>query len=373
MGSFCAHQQCSLMSDLQPARARSAIASNLISRALDRQPQWGSTGRPVPPSNLIKIKGWKLSSAGQKQARSPPLASADGGGGGSIPINPRLTGGNDDEDASHKDTENILTEAGMSASELPADMQAALSRGALSAEILLRWIRLAALPVIGSLAKVSPAFRDRVLGNPRFLLVLFIELAMGCSAKLTAEARQRGDAFKKEMNFVLSDLALEIVGDISIVWLLSPKVSFSVAPASALARWSAALPGFASQRGGFPLAQRAQTFLYRGVQFFGIGFFASVVGHGLTKYLLERQEAASGEKSEKPLAPVLDNSLAWGGFMAASSNTRYQIVATLEERLLDPFVHNPLLKTVLTFALRFGNTFVGSENWVQYASMIGIQ
>lgn len=39
--------------------------------------------------------------------------------------------------------------------------------------------------------------RDRVLGNPRFLLVLFIELAMGCSAKLTAEARQRGDAFKK--------------------------------------------------------------------------------------------------------------------------------------------------------------------------------
>lgn len=49
---------------------------------------------------------------------------------------------------------------------------------------------------------------------------------------------------------------------------------------------------------------------------------------------VERQEAATGEKSDKALAPVLDNSLAWGGFMAGSSNTRYQIVNTLEERLL---------------------------------------
>lgn len=39
--------------------------------------------------------------------------------------------------------------------------------------------------------------RDRVLGNPRFLLVLFIELAMGISAKTTAEYKQRGDNFFK--------------------------------------------------------------------------------------------------------------------------------------------------------------------------------
>jgi Protein RETICULATA-related len=29
-----------------------------------------------------------------------------------------------------------------------------------------------------------------------------------------------------------------------------------------------------------------------------------------------------------------DNSLGWGSFMAVSSNTRYQIVNTIEERLM---------------------------------------
>ena len=31
---------------------------------------------------------------------------------------------------------------------------------------------------------------------------------------------------------------------------------------------------------------------------------------------------------------MLQNSLAWGGFLAVSSNTRYQIVAGIEERIL---------------------------------------
>lgn len=39
----------------------------------------------------------------------------------------------------------------------------------------------------------------------------------------------------------------------------------------------------------------------------------------------------------------------------------------------DPFVHTPLLKTVLTFALRFGNTFVGGAQWVELAALVGLQ
>ena len=49
---------------------------------------------------------------------------------------------------------------------------------------------------------------------------------------------------------------------------------------------------------------------------------------------VEKQEAASGVRSEKALASVMDNSLGWGSFMLVSSNTRYQIVNTIEERLL---------------------------------------
>lgn len=41
-----------------------------------------------------------------------------------------------------------------------------------------------------------------------------------------------------------------------------------------------------AQRGNFPAAQRLVTFLYRGLQFSIIGFFASVVGHSATKFLV---------------------------------------------------------------------------------------
>ncbi len=36
----------------------------------------------------------------------------------------------------------------------------------------------------------------------------------------------------------------------------------------------------------------------------------------------------------KELAPVWDNSIAWGGFMATSANLRYQLVNGIEDRLL---------------------------------------
>lgn len=75
--------------------------------------------------------------------------------------------------------------------------QDALARGALSAELLRRWLRLARTPLLGPLAKAVPGFRDRILGNPRFLLVLAIELAMGVSAKTSAEMKARGDKFGK--------------------------------------------------------------------------------------------------------------------------------------------------------------------------------
>lgn len=44
-----------------------------------------------------------------------------------------------------------------------------------------------------------------------------------------------------------------------------------------------------------------------------------------------------GEDPEKELAPVWDNSIAWGGFMATSANLRYQLVNGFEDRVLVRF------------------------------------
>ena len=58
------------------------------------------------------------------------------------------------------------------------------------------------------------------------------------------------------------------------------------------------------------MAQRVTTYLYRGLQFLAIGFSASVIGHGLTKYMVSRAiqgmtSAASELPSQAPAQPAL--------------------------------------------------------------------
>lgn len=51
----------------------------------------------------------------------------------------------------------------------------------------------------------------------------------------------------QEFDFVLSDMALEVIGDFAVVWLLSPKKSFSPQANTAVARYINRLPGHCLQ------------------------------------------------------------------------------------------------------------------------------
>ena len=51
----------------------------------------------------------------------------------------------------------------------------------------------------------------------------------------------------QEIDFVMSDLSLEIIGDFAIVWLLSPKKSFSPAPIGGVSQFASQLPGHSLQ------------------------------------------------------------------------------------------------------------------------------
>jgi len=269
---------------------------------------------------------------------------------------------------------------------LPKDMAGALSRGALSMGYVRLWLKASTTPLLGALVRAFPGFRDRVLGNPRFLLVLAIEELIGCSARMAGEIQGRpGDRFWKEINFVASDMSLEVIGDFFIVWLLSPRACFAPRSSSAAARALAGLPAHCLQVGGYTLAQRLGALALRGAQFFAVGAGAAALGHSATVAMVERQKAAAAARGEKPpklkkgetppkeLGPVLDTAAAWGVFMALSSNARYQLVNGLEERVLDPLPLPPLAKSAATFWLRFGNTFVGTVNWMWWAKLVGVQ
>lgn len=138
------------------------------------------------------------------------------------------------------------------------------------------------------------------------------------------------------------------------------------------------LPRHAGQIGSFSLPQRLGGYIYKGAQFGVAGFLSSLAGHGLTRWLVTIRDRNEGPervvKDGVELAPVLPTSLAWGGFMMASSNARYQAVNGIEQRLLEPlFGANAALLTVLTFALRFGNCYVGGLHWLHWAKMWDLQ
>ena len=279
-----------------------------------------------------------------------------------------------------------LLQFGAVLNTLPDDMKAALARGALTMGDVRLWLKASTTPLLGWLVKAFPGFRDRVLGNPRFLLVLAIEELIGCSARMAGEIQGRpGDRFWKEINFVASDMSLEVIGDFFIVWLLSPRASFAPRSPSAAARAVAALPAHALQVGAFTLPQRLGALALRGAQFFAVGAGAAALGHSATVAMVERQKAAAAARGEKPpklkkgeappkeLGPIVDTAAAWGVFMALSSNARYQLVNGFEERVLDPLPLPPLAKSLATFWLRFGNTFVGTVNWMWWAKLVGVQ
>ena len=55
------------------------------------------------------------------------------------------------------------------------------------------WINISSMPLLGNICRAAPAVRDRVMGNPRFVMQLLVELALGLSAKTAAEMKARGD------------------------------------------------------------------------------------------------------------------------------------------------------------------------------------
>ena len=241
--------------------------------------------------------------------------------------------------------------------------------GEATKEQIERMLAVEALPVIGALARSWPALRYRLMANGRLPLQLATEVTVGCFTKTLAEYQGRGKNFWKEFDFYLSDLALEIVGDAMLVWLLSPIAVLGDVKAGRM-------PMHAGQVGNFGLGLRAATFAWKGVQFATVGFFSSALGHSATRWLVARREAGKTEEERAEsgtaeLAPVIPTSLTWGGFMLASSNTRYQVVNCVEERLVSKVPG--ALGVALTFATRFGNCYLGGVQWLPWARFWGIQ
>lgn len=312
---------------------------------------------------------------------SEPLLTS--GGNGTVP--PHSSNGNgrwygdrddsgDDHDGIDPEVLAILRAAGREISSLPSDAQSA------TAAQVRRLLEVEQTPVIGFLARIWPAMRNRLMANGRLPIQLGVELCVGFMTKTLAEVQGRGNRFWKEFDFYLSDIALELVGDAMLVWLLCPTaVMQGNIKTKGLGGFLQGLPKHALQVGAFSRLQRLSAFGFKALQFGLVGFVSSMLGHGLTTGLVKQRRATAKSRGQMEedgveLAPVVPTSAVWGLFMLASSNTRYQTVNALEQRMLDPLLgKNALALTLVTFGVRFGNCFIGGVQWLPFAKRFGIQ
>ena len=352
---------------------------------------------------LLLGSKWPRVSA-QRIPKSPVwcLGGDDGGDGGA---NHGGRGRNDDENDDDWDdevVERVLAKYGVESELLPSDMLEAVRAGRLSTMELSNWNNIVANPLTRVLAS-SAYIRDRLLAEPRLLAVLCIEIGVGSLSTLAAELTARGDKFRKELDFVIANQVLIVLTNLALVLALCPAAAIAAPPAAgSFASWYGRLPGFFLQKGEFSVLDRTACFTSKALQFSLVGALTSAVGQATTMGLVElRTKLNPDDPPAVQLAPVLPTSVvcrctsfacfsthtlsmagfycasrptlirgialsdsdcllhvcaqAYATFMAASSNTRYQIVNSFEALVLPMVPGGQVAQTLSSFVLRTCN------------------
>ncbi|KAK4356516.1 hypothetical protein RND71_025487 [Anisodus tanguticus] len=300
-----------------------------------------------------------------------------GGGGGD--------GGNEesgDQKKNKKEAFMALTEAGRSLESLPKDLQAAIEDGRIPGSIVLRYFELEKSPLLAWLLRFG-GFKERLLADDLFLAKLGMECGVGIFTKTAAEYERRRENFFNELEIVAADVVMAVIADFMLVYLPAPTVSLRprmAVDAGRIAKFLNLCPDNAFQMAlpgtSYSLLQRIGAIVRNGTKLFAVGTASSLVGTLVTNAALNAKKAVDKSSAEEvENLPVVATSVAYGVYMAVSSNLRYQIVAgVIEQRILEPMLHqHKLMLSAMCFAVRTGNTFLGSLLWVDYARLIGIQ
>ncbi|XP_047327141.1 protein RETICULATA-RELATED 4, chloroplastic-like [Impatiens glandulifera] len=305
-----------------------------------------------------------------------------GGGGGGGHGGGDGKGEGDGFNRNNKESILILAEIGRSLDSIPKDLAAAIESGRIPGSILMKYLELEKSPVFRWLMQFG-GFRERLLADDLFFAKLAMECGVGIFTKTAAEYERRRENFFNELEIVFADVAMAIIADFMLVYLPAPTVSLrpSLAlTAGPIAKFFHSCPDNAFQ---IALAGSSYSFLQRigaiarnGAKLFAVGTTSSLVGTMAINALINAKKAVNKSSDEEvENVPVLATSVAYGVYMAISSNLRYQLLAgVVEQRILEPMLHqHKLILSAMCFAVRTGNTFTGSLLWVDYARWVGIQ
>lgn len=261
--------------------------------------------------------------------------------------------------------------------DLPDDVRAGLLSGLVTKQALQRYKSALANPFM-KLALTIPAFRTRFLADSAFVFKLLVQEVVGNGTALASEIAVRGKDIVHELEYVASDLIVGTVIEAAFVWVLAPTVRVPPANTGAITRYIASLPSHMFQPStllrSFSMSQRVAAFWYAAAQYAAMGFVGGVVGTAITYGIIEaRKRLDNGYKPERPLPAVVPNSVAWGAFLAFSSNTRFQIVEGMElaiARMAAGRAASVVNSGIVL--LRFANNYWGGVQFVQFFRFLGL-
>ncbi|KAM7502508.1 hypothetical protein LguiB_001412 [Lonicera macranthoides] len=346
---------------------------------------------PNVPINIIKLPDQRRSQTGKSHLtisfsrKRPVLAFSGGDGGGNI--NGGSTGGGGggsggDGDKNKDESILLLAELGRSLDSLPKDLAAAIESGKIPGSIIERYLELEKSPLMRWLLQFA-GFKERLLADDLFLAKVGIECGVGLFTKTAAEYQRRGEKFFDELEIVFADVVMAIIADFMLVYLPAPTVSLRppiALTAGPIAKFFYGCPDNAFQVAlagtRYSILQRLGAIARNGSKLFAVGTTSSLVGTFVTNALINARKAVDkSAREEVESIPIIPTSLGYGVYMAISSNLRYQVLAgVIEQRLLEPMLHNhKLVLSAICFAVRTGNTFLGSLLWVDYARFVGLQ
>ncbi|KAK6141679.1 hypothetical protein DH2020_024572 [Rehmannia glutinosa] len=255
-------------------------------------------------------------------------SSGGGGGGGD---NNDGNESNDDKNKKRNKDEALmaLAEAGRSLESLPKDLKAAIEDGRIPGSIVLRYFDLEKSGFLSWLMNFG-GFKERLLADDLFLAKVGIECGVGLFTKTAAEYQRRKENFFNELEIVFADVVMAIIADFMLVYLPAPTVSLRPPlglDAGRLAKFfyscpdnafQIALPGYS-----FSLMQRIGAIARNGAKLFAVGTTSSLVGTVVTNALINARKAVDhSDADEKHNVPILSTSVAYGVYMAVSSNLR---------------------------------------------------
>jgi hypothetical protein len=192
---------------------------------------------------------------------------------------------------------------------------------------------------LGALALLLRGIRGRLEADPYFGTKLLIECGLDAAIITGANMAARKERFWRELEFTFCHLAISLLSDFGLVYLLAPstarpppvtgslraRLKLNLLPAHV---FQSSLPGKAP----FTVRARVATLLLKGVQYGAIGLGMGALGamcvHGLIHF---RETMDPSFVPPKTVQSIIGTGAVWSGFMATSSNIRYNALTALED------------------------------------------